>query len=334
MRAICAFAVILIHVCAMQWRILDIHSGQWLFLHVYDMSVKFCVPVFFMISGRFLLDNDRELTVNKLIRKEKHIVISFVFWSMLYTMLNIGRVVAAGQNLQDHIKWIIVEFFTGEYHMWFLYAIFGLYLVAPILRKVVEDKKITQYFIILFLIFGCCWPVLEILPKIGVLFTEVGTSMVFTLATGMSGYFVLGYYLHKYPISDKRMKLIYALGIVSTVFSVSATLVMSWKTGTANEQLVGYLTPNVAMASIAVYSFCLRRFEKKRPGKIVNTVAKYSFGCYLIHPLFCWIFEWVGIVPDISYTLITVPIISVLILFLSLLLAMLFSKVPYLRRVI
>lgn len=46
MRAVAAITVVVIHVCAMQWRSLNIHSAQWITLTVWDMLCKFSVPLF------------------------------------------------------------------------------------------------------------------------------------------------------------------------------------------------------------------------------------------------------------------------------------------------
>lgn len=334
LRIAAALGVIIIHVCAMQWSILDIHSVQWICLHIFDMLMKFSVPIFFMISGRFFLDLTREMSLTKIWKKSLRIIVVFIFWSGVYMILNICRVIGDGDSLKENLNWIIIEFFSGEYHMWFLYAILGLYLVTPLLRKIVENKLLTEYFLILFIVFGLAWPVAEQIPKVGILFTNIGTSMTFRMTTGYVGYYVLGYYLYKYPLSQKKKIIIYALGILSTAFSIVATLLVSWKTGVASEELASYLTLNVALTSAAIYIAILNSLKNKKAKKTVTIISKYSFGCYLIHPLFLWIFEWVGFVPSIFCTAISVPIISLSALILSLLLTVVFNRIPYLRKVI
>ena len=334
LRIISALGVIIIHVCAMQWSILDIHSGQWACLHIYDMLMKFSVPIFFMISGRFFLDPTREMPIIKIWNKSLRIVVVFIFWSVVYTILNICRVIGEGSSLKENLNWIIIEFFSGEYHMWFLYAILGLYLVTPILRKIVENKSLIEYFLTLFIVFGLVWPTAEQIPKIGVLFSNIGTLMAFRMTTGYVGCYVLGYYLYKYSLSHKKKTIIYALGILGAVFSIVATLLVSWKTGSASAKLASYLTVNVVLTSAAIYIAALNFFKNKKANKTVTMISKYSFGCYLIHPLFLWIFEWIGFVPSICCTAISVPLISLIALLLSLLLTVIFDKIPYLRKVI
>lgn len=334
LRALSACGVIVIHVCAMQWRKMDVHSVQWLFIHFYDMLMKFSVPIFFMISGRFFLDPSREMPLDKLKDKGLRIIVAFLFWSWIYTLLNIFRVLMAGDSLKDSIKWIIVEFFSGEYHMWFLYAIFGLYLITPLVRKIIESKWLTEYFLTLFLIFGLIWPMVEQIPKIGVFFVNAGDAMEFHLTTGFVGYYILGYYLYRYPPKAKKRTLLYLLGMFGAVFSVVGTLIVSWRIDSASEELASYLTLNVAMTSAALYTAILNGSASKKERKVLLIISKYSFGCYLAHPLILWIFEWIGFIPSVTYTVISIPIISLITLILSLLIAIGFSKLPLLKMVI
>lgn len=334
MRVIAAFGVVIIHVCAMQWKILDIYSSQWISIHVYDMAAKFCVPLFFMISGRFFLDPLREYSISKMIKKELHIGFVFIFWSLVYSLLNVFRVYMNGDEIKQNLNWIIIEFFTGEYHMWFLYAILGLYLITPILRKVTESQKMMQYYLMLFFVFELVWSLFSKFPKIGVLFASVGNSMVFRLTTGYSGYYVLGYYFYKYPLTGRRKKILYWLGAIGIIFTVSITLVVSWISRMPSEELAAYLSPNVAVAAAAIYHFILNKMQHKKAGKIISIISKYSFGCYLIHPFFLWIFEYIGFVPTFFMTFISVPIIAIIALVGSVFLTWIFSKIPYLKEVI
>lgn len=334
LRVVAAFCVIIIHVCAMEWKTINIYSTQWVCLHIYDILMKFSVPVFFMISGRFLLDPLRQVSLLKIRNKGVHIIIAFVFWSSIYTILNLCRVIMEGDSIAGNLNWIIIEFFSGEYHMWFLYAILGLYLVTPLLRKIMQNKLLIKYFLVLFFIFGLIWPMAQQIPKIRILFINAETEMAFSMTTGYVGYYVLGYYLYKYSMSKKKKMIILGVGAFAAIFSVMSTLIISWKTGKAYEGLALYLTPNVAATSIAIYIAVLKIFKTCKIKKTVAIISKYSFGCYLAHPLFLWIFEWIGFVPSIFYPVISIPLISICALILSIALSILVDKIPYLRRVI
>lgn len=120
MRTVAAAAVVVIHSCALQWRTLDVQTSDWAWITVWDMLSKFSVPLFFMISGRFNLDISRQTnSAQRMCRKVGRLVVAFFFWSSIYTVINLIRTTSLAENW----KWIVIEFFSGEYHMWFLFAI-------------------------------------------------------------------------------------------------------------------------------------------------------------------------------------------------------------------
>lgn len=125
LRVFSIFMMMLLHTTALNWTLLSVNSVEWQVLNIYDSIARFCVPVFLMISGVFFLDNDRNYTLEKLFSKNiLRIVTAFIFWSTLYTILNI----MSSETLS--IKEIITEFINGHYHMWFLFTLVGLYLVV------------------------------------------------------------------------------------------------------------------------------------------------------------------------------------------------------------
>ena len=154
MRAVAALAVVMIHTCALRWRALDVQSADWLVLTLWNVPCKFCVPIFFMISGRFNPDPARQNDPRALFtRKIPRLLLAFLFWSCVYTAVNVVRT----DDLAEDWKWIVIEFFTGEYHMWFLFAIVGLYLATPLLRPIAADEKKCRYFFCCGSCFSCCF---------------------------------------------------------------------------------------------------------------------------------------------------------------------------------
>lgn len=331
LRVIAALFVIVIHVCAMQWRTLDIHSSDWIIIHLYDMLAKFSVPIFFMVSGRFFLDPGRTVTTQALFQKIFRLIVAFLFWSLIYTGLNILRVSFEGESIEQNTKWIMVEFFTGEYHMWFLYAIVGLYLITPFLRKITEDEKLTEYFLLMFFVFQTLVPLLSMLPKIGIIISTIRDEISFQFALGYSGYFVLGHYAYQHRFTERVRKLIYILGILGVVFTFGATLLDSFRSGVASERFAEYLKLNVACEALAVYVFVLEHSGKQENGRkndVVKCLASYGFGIYLVHPLFLWIFEWIGLELTLFHPLLCIPAVTLVTSVLSFGATWLLRKIP------
>lgn len=335
LRVIAAVAVVIIHVGAMQWRAIDINSSQWLIITVWNMLCKFSVPVFFMVSGAFLLDESHKTDIKTILTKRlPKIIAAFVFWSSIYTAVNIFRT----DDLRANIKWIIVEFFTGEYHMWFLFAIACLYIVTPLLKVIAKNRELCGYYLALFALFQFVLPFVSALPKVGVFVIEATEKAQLQFVMGFSGYYVLGFYLRRYPVKGKAKALLYGAGIIGAAYTVVSVVVKSRNGGAPDETSAEYLTWNVAVMSAAVYTFVLSVFEKrnfkKNVGAVICSFSSYSFGIYLAHPLFLWIFEWIGFVPTLFTPVLSVPVIALCATALSFALSWLLRKIPKIGKMI
>lgn len=336
MRVVSAVFVIVIHICAMQWKTLDIHTGQWLTVHVYDMLAKFSVPLFFMISGRFMLDPERNEDGKTLTKKVVRIAAAFLFWTVVYTLLTILRLHARGEAIRSNLSWIVTEFFTGEYHMWYLYAIAGLYLITPLLRLITKDKKLTEYFLMLALAFQFVGTALLRIPGVHVIAEGISEEMVMQFPLGFSGYYVLGWYLYRYPVSRRVRRLILLAGLAGAVVTCGLTYFDTMHLGAADESGAAYLSLNVLAVTAAVYSaFLTRRDDARgRRDRVVPAISRWSFGIYLVHPVFLWIFEWIRFYPTFMHPLIGIPLMTVIVLALSTAAAALLRMIPKVGRLI
>ena len=70
LRIAAMVAVIELHVCGNNWQGEDIHSLDWHLLNVFDSLVRWCVPVFVMLSGMFFLDPGRNVTYRSIFTKK------------------------------------------------------------------------------------------------------------------------------------------------------------------------------------------------------------------------------------------------------------------------
>lgn len=67
LRIFASFMVVMLHVSAFYWDKIQPQTEQWMALNLFDSAVRSCVPLFFMLSGAFLLA--KELPLNKLLGK-------------------------------------------------------------------------------------------------------------------------------------------------------------------------------------------------------------------------------------------------------------------------
>jgi surface polysaccharide O-acyltransferase-like enzyme len=155
---------------------------------------------------------------------------------------------------------------------------------------------------------------------------------------GYSGYYVAGYYLRQYGLSPARRRLVYALGLVSLLFTIFSSRLLSLQSGAANSSFYAYLLPTTFFVAVAVfclfqYGFSQISMPRKASGALL-TLSRLSFGMYLVHDLFNILFVQIGF-TSLSYCAVfSVPINALLIFFLSAMLTLLLQKIPVLRRYI
>ena len=83
LRFFSLFFVIVLHVTSSAWGKMSIMSNDWIQTTVWRATWP--VPIFVMISGRFFLDQTREVTIKKIFCKYiKRLIIAFFLWSAVY----------------------------------------------------------------------------------------------------------------------------------------------------------------------------------------------------------------------------------------------------------
>lgn len=290
LRLIAMSAVIFIHACGIG---ADFASAESI-LTFLTATVTWHVPVFVMISGRFFLDPDRALPVARLRKAIVRLVIAFLFWNLFYQAYYLLTGAYGGLNW----KGVLSEALVGPYHFWYLFMLVCLYAVVPFLRKITESKKLMEYFIALFLVFGFLTAYGPELPLVGDTLSRILENTHFHLALGFSGYYILGYYLHRYPLSGRKEIGLYALGIGMLLFTGLATVLRVRREGITGEWFSKYLMPNVAMEAAAIYTFFTNRVSRirfrKKTAVVISKLAEYSFGVYLIHGLVIELLTYMG----------------------------------------
>ncbi|MBR0519645.1 acyltransferase family protein [bacterium] len=341
LRIIACFAVIVIHICS--WYLYsDINSTNWQVFNFYNSIVKWAVPIFVMISGALFLKANYsvgELYKNKILR----IFISLCFWSVVYCIY----IVYVNKNFD--LKFILLSLITlkGKIHLWFLYMIMGLYILVPFLKKIVEDKFLIKYFLILAVLFNFIIPkLISIISSFqkdsDILFNSFVLScnnfnLYFVL--GYTSYFILGHFLDTEIFDEKKIKYIYLLGICGFILTIFLSNAYIHYLGKFDELFYDYLTFNIFLETICVFVFIRKNCENfKFSDKQKNIIIKfstYSFGAYLVHYLIIDILiRFCGFTPISFNPLFSVPIIGIIVFAVSFFISSLLNKIPFLNKYI
>ncbi|MDF2686618.1 MAG: hypothetical protein K0S55_1800 [Clostridia bacterium] len=328
-----------LHVGASQWYNTDITSFEWQVFNIYDSLVRFCVPVFVMLSGMFFLEPGKQISLKNIYFKYiLRIVTAFIFWSAFYVIFD-NFILHKNEINSKTIDNMFSQFYEGQYHLWFLFMIVGLYIITPLLKKLTEnsDKKMLEYFILLSFVFAVLIPTLSNFPWFDGIRNYINKFYI-NLILGYSGYFIMGYYLKTYDISKLKQIIIYISGIIGVISTFALTNLISQSQGRAYEVLYGFLTPNVMLASVAVFVFFKEIISKIKfkdiTIRVITFISSCSFGMYLVHVAFNMIFSKIKFTTLSFNPLISVPLISIAVFICSFLISFIISKIPFLNKYI
>lgn len=336
LRIVSIFFVIMIHVVGTNWFTIHINLVNWKILNIYNSISRFSVPIFVMISGALFLNKEKEIDIKKLYSKNiLRLVTALLFWSLAYSVYK-NIIIEKTINLFT-LKSIFIGFINSHYTLWFIIMLIGLYMSIPICKKICEDKKTEEYFLILSLVFAFVLPAINQAPIINKYLTTGIFSITVPIALGYSGYFILGHYLNTYTISKRNNKIIYILGIISLIFTIIATDIFSNYKGYASEAFYNYLMINTLFVAIAIFVLFKNNIPKLKTSNmfdsIIIKISKLSFGIYLIHDFFVSFFSMLNLESSFLIS-ISSPIIAIVIFILSLICSYIISKIPILNKYI
>lgn len=248
------------------------------FLIIRDMT-SWCVPVFLMVSGFFFLNPEKTFSYKDIFSKYlKRIVIAILSFGTLFAAAELFLTEGFSALL---LPKAILGAVTGNTwaHMWYLYLIFALYLITPILRFL--SKKIPTIFIILLevvlFVFG------SVLPFWNAFLST--TYFTFGGPTIYLFFYLAGYLFTKLSREHALGKAILFTILLGILFSGYGALRMI-----GFGVMMGYNAPITVLEALLLFLIFFF-LEDRLPGtKFFQSVSALSFGMYLIHPVFLNLF--------------------------------------------
>lgn len=336
LRVLATVAVLVLHVTCIWIYNVPVNSGAWAAYNVYNGLSRWCVPVFLMLSGMFMLEPGKNLTAAGLFRHILRIAAALVVWGAAYAVVDFG--IGPGRLSWAGVRSALYTALLGNthYHLWFLYAILGLYLATPILRAFVRGASrgdFHWFFLLCFLAAYLLPTLLRLRPSqtISLYLARLNLQVVL----GYVGYYVAGYYLKTYALGRIAEAVIYLLGIAGAVATVGGTAVLSRNAGSLSTILYDYMTPNVAAMAIAVFTLCryfLGVSEEGSRRRSISGLAKITFGIYLAHEFFLMLFTSLGVAAIPLPAAVAVPAVVLGAFLPSAAVAWLINKIPILGR--
>ena len=141
LRVLATCAVVLMHVLTGATDVTDasiMPEYRSLLLSVMDL-VTWCVPIFLMISGYLFLNPERTLTYPVMIKKYcRRIALAILLFGVPYAAseLVVAERTFRIRMIPEALKMTLMGHTWS--HMWYLYLILFLYLITPLLKKVLR----------------------------------------------------------------------------------------------------------------------------------------------------------------------------------------------------
>lgn len=116
---------------------------------------RFAVPVFIMISGTLFLHCNEVCSLKENGKRIFRLLVILLFWNCFYAFFT-----------EFHSKdWQFDRFIKnltcGNYHLWYLYMLIGVYVTIPILQYISKNKTLLVYLTVLSCIFTSIIPTLR-----------------------------------------------------------------------------------------------------------------------------------------------------------------------------
>lgn len=226
--------------------------------------LNWAVPVFFMITGYCIL-NKQEYTYRHCFKHVRKFVLILATVGFVFALLeevfnvrtfNVSVIAAAVRNVISGNLWD---------HMWYLYAIIGVYLVLPVLHLFMASTKNNRLILTGLLFFFAI-----VAPSIKP-FIAIGVDIPLG---GYLFYICFGGMVAKGDFSKSTSVLIEMAGLVSAIYIL-------WDPVGGD---FGYRS--LAICLLACSIFIVFNLLNVKSSKFVAIASSCTLGIYLIHPLF------------------------------------------------
>lgn len=333
LRVLSLAAAVALHVCGIWYPSAPVGSGAWAVYNVYSGLLRWCAPVFVMLSGAFLLDPRKGLTLPSLFfRHILRVFTALVVWGAVYAVFDYGWV--DGRLSWNSVRAALKTALLGDthFHFWFLYVVLGLYLVTPILRAFVRgaSRGDFHFFFVVAFLFASLLPLLLKLRPNAVVSTYLD-RLDLHLVLGFVGFYAAGYYLKAYGLGRIAEAVIYLLGVAGAVATVWGSSALSLRGGSST-LLTDFMAPNVAAMAVAVFvlfRYLLGVSDERDRRRSLSGAARITFGVYLAHVLFLMLYERLGVAHIPLPPVAAVPLVTAAVFLPSLAVSWVLNKIPF-----
>lgn len=262
LRSLAAAAVVALHAAALQLGSQPrSNSLDWWAANLLDSASRWCVPVFVMISAALLLGRV-DPPLDFLRRRLARLLPLLLVWSLCY--LGLAALTTPGWQAAE--AWHAVLRGAPWYHLWYLSMLPGLYLLMPLLQRLLRCVGSWRWRLVMVL---CCSLMTWALPP---------ATSAWWRAPAFLAACIAGLQLYEAWQAHERFRRASRV-LAVPVFALATggiALMAAWG---SSALAYDYANPLVLLQAAAVFVFGMRG-----AGGLRLRLAPLSLGIYLIHP--------------------------------------------------
>lgn len=281
LRIFSALAVILVHVNAIYFMDraktdINLNSTYYVVESIINILTRFSVPSFVMISGAFVLNNDKNADWRSFYCKSLYkIFLPVVIVAIGFLVIDEVKCIVDGEpSILVPIKRVV----TGDfYNLWYMYMLVGLYMLTPFLIKLKQQLTEKEF---------CAMSVVLNIWAVGSqAFSTQKAAYAMGVVFAYTGYYTLGSVLM--TAKKKSQKKSYTaeniLLLLTALVMYAVTFVARYKgiTKYLFNAYINFFSPTITIAAICIFKLFLNLNIKKDFSKL----SGYTFYMYLFHTL-------------------------------------------------
>ncbi|MFF1634968.1 acyltransferase [Leifsonia sp. NPDC058248] len=266
-------------------------SGTWWAATAVDIGNVWVIPVFVMVSGALLLGPRAQSAGPAAFYRKRLIRLgpAFIAWQLFY--LIVVRLLLSHQHLSLVQLLGLVAAGTAYTHLYFLWLIVGLYLIAPVLAAFLNQGGQRRAFVFAGSVLAFTVSVVA-LSGLSAYFGAPNPIVLNALTQWMPyvGYFLAGWALRNVALSWKWT-------LLAAVITAALLVETVWQYGSLSRPALlqavspaGYIGAIVAVASIGVFvvgqSIFARVTLRGRSARMLAELSDAAFGVFLVHFFF------------------------------------------------
>lgn len=284
------------------------------------------VPVFLILSGYLFLNPSKQVSMKIMITKYcKRIVLALFLFGVPYACI---EQIAVARTF--HIKMIPFSFLMVAQgkswsHLWYLYLIICLYIVTPLLKKMLSILPRWSVIVVMIIILSGSSITVFINMVLGI--TKLPMIPCDTIYLF---YYLFGYLLvtknHEEKTTSAKCEgillLLLSMGIIYSRVSDGYTIQMA------------YNYPTTILMSLLIVRFAQAKENCwQQMNHHLRRLSAISFTVYLIHPVFLNVFyKFLHFTPLSFNCYLSLPFFWSVTLCLSVIGALVLEKVPFLKK--